>query len=48
MKEKISSMAIVIGNSENKNKVLILNNEGEWVFPKGHVENNETYLQASI
>ncbi len=48
MKEKISSMAIVIGKSENKNKVLILNNEGEWVFPKGHVENNETYLQASI
>ena len=45
MKEKVSSMAIVIGN---KNKILILNNEGEWVFPKGHVENNETYLQASI
>ena len=45
MKEKVSSMAIVIGD---KNKVLILNNESEWVFPKGHVENNETYLQTSI
>ena len=48
MKEKISSMAIVIGKSKNKNKVLILNNEGEWVFPKGHVENDETYLQTAI
>ena len=48
MKEKISSMSIVIGEEENKKKVLILNNEGEWVFPKGHVENNETYLQTAI
>ncbi len=48
MKEKISSMSIVMGKDKDKYKVLILNNEGEWVFPKGHVENNETYLQAAI
>lgn len=44
MKENISSMAIVIGND----KVLMLNSKGRWVFPKGHVESGETYLQAAI
>ena len=48
MIEKISSMAIVITKKENKLKVLLLNSEGEWVFPKGHVEANETELDAAI
>ncbi len=48
MIEKISSMAIVITKKEKKLKVLLLNSEGEWVFPKGHVESNETELDAAI
>lgn len=48
MIEKISSMAIVIANENNKNKVLLLNSEGEWVFPKGHVEKGETEMNAAI
>ena len=47
MKEKISSMAIVIAGEKN-GKVLLLNSEGEWVFSKGHVENGETYLETAI
>ena len=43
--EKISAMAIVICNKE---KVLLLNNSGEWVFPKGHVEAGESFVQAAI
>lgn len=48
MKEKISSMSIVIANLKEEKKVLLLNSEGEWVFPKGHVEKNETYLETAI
>ncbi len=33
MKEKISSMAIVIAGEKN-GKVLLLNSEGEWVFQR--------------
>ncbi len=45
MKEKISSMAIVM--EESQRKVLLLNSEGEWVFPKGHNENGESYIQTA-
>ena len=48
MIEKISSMAIVIAKKEKNLKALLLNNDGEWVFPKGHVEANETELDAAI
>ena len=48
MIEKISSMAIVIAETKEGQKVLQLNSEGEWVFPKGHVENGETYVEAAI
>ena len=48
MKEKVSSMAIVIAKLEDERKVLLLNSEGEWVFPKGHVEKNETYIETAI
>lgn len=48
MIEKISSMAIVIAKTKTGQKVLLLNSEGEWVFPKGHVENGETFVQAAI
>ena len=47
MKEKISSMAIVMAG-EKEGKILLLNSEGEWVFPKGHVEEGETYLETAI
>lgn len=46
--EKISSMAIVVGSVEDEKKVLMLNSEGEWVFPKGHVEQGETEVAAAI
>ena len=46
MKEKISSMAIVI--VKDSLNVLLLNNEGEWVFPKGHVEENEDFIDTAI
>jgi 8-oxo-dGTP pyrophosphatase MutT (NUDIX family) len=48
MVEKISSMAIVIAKTEEGEKVLQLNSEGEWVFPKGHVEAGETFVEAAI
>ena len=48
MIEKISSMAIVIAKKEKNLKALLLNNDGEWVFPKGHLEANETELDAAI
>lgn len=48
MEEKISSMAIVIAKLREERKVLLLNSEGEWVFPKGHVEEDETYLETAI
>ena len=48
MIEKVSSMAIVIAKSQDGDKILQLNNEGEWVFPKGHVEEGESDLDAAI
>lgn len=45
MIKKISCMAIVVSNSK---KVLVLNNEGEWVFPKGHTEPDEDFVQTAI
>lgn len=45
MVEKISAMAIVI---TKRKKVLLLNSEGEWVFPKGHVEASESLVDAAI
>ena len=47
MEEKISCMAIVVAG-KNKKKALLLNSEGEWVFPKGHVENGETFIQTAL
>lgn len=41
-------MAIVIAKKEKNLKALLLNNDGEWVFPKGHLEANETELDAAI
>ena len=48
MVEKISCMAIVIAKANDGLKVLQLNSEGEWVFPKGHVEKGESYLDTAI
>ena len=48
MKEKISSMGIIIAESQGLKKVLLLNSDGEWVFPKGHVKENETYVEVAI
>lgn len=36
-------MAIVMANGQ----VLVLQNEGEWVFPKGHVDPGESYVDAA-
>lgn len=46
--EKVSSMAIVVAGTKEGQKVLLLNNDGQWVFPKGHVESGETYLETAI
>ncbi len=46
MKEKISCMAIVLSRRERE--VLLLNSEGEWVFPKGHNEEGESYVKTAI
>lgn len=46
--EKVSSMAIVVGTVDDEKKVLMLNSEGEWVFPKGHVEQGETEIATAI
>lgn len=43
----VSSMGIVIAASGADRKVLVLNSEGEWVFPKGHVEPGESYVEAA-
>lgn len=43
--QKISCMAIVVANSK---KVLVLQNDGEWVFPKGHNEIGEDFVQTAI
>ena len=40
-------MAIVWAGDKD-GKVLLLNSEGEWVFPKGHVEKGEGFLQTAI
>jgi diadenosine hexaphosphate hydrolase (ATP-forming) len=48
MKKKISCMGIVIANSiQGHPGVLILENEGEWVFPKGHVIPGEEYIETA-
>lgn len=44
-KYEVSCMGIVISDN---NKVLLLNCHGEWVFPKGHIENDETNVQTAI
>lgn len=48
MEERISAMAIVACISQGKEKFLILNNSGEWVFPKGHVEKGENFIETAI
>ncbi len=47
-KKVISCMGIVVFKDQENEKVLILNNEREWVFPKGHVEKGETFLECVI
>ena len=41
-------MAIVMAGNKDGGKILMLNSEGEWVFPKGHVEDGETYIAAAV
>ncbi len=49
MKEVISCMGIVISKSPNSScKVLIMENDGEFVFPKGHLEPMETEIECAI
>lgn len=46
VKEKVSCMAIVFVKSFDGFRVLVLNNS-EWVFPKGHMEGGETEVQTA-
>lgn len=46
--EKISCMGIVLLYNNSQKEVLILNSEGEWVFPKGHLEKDETLLDCAV
>ena len=46
--EKISCMGIVLLYDNSQKEVLILNSEGEWVFPKGHLEKDETLLDCAV
>ena len=48
IKEKISCMGIVLFLNNSQREVLLLNSEGEWVFPKGHLEKNETLVDCAI
>ena len=45
---KVSSMGIVLSKTGPELEVLILENDGEWVFPKGHVEEGEDLTGAAI
>jgi 8-oxo-dGTP pyrophosphatase MutT (NUDIX family) len=45
---KVSAMGIVLSKTGQDLEVLILENEGEWVFPKGHVEDGEDLTGAAI
>ncbi len=45
---KVSSMGIVLSKTGPELDVLILENDGEWVFPKGHVEKGEDLVDAAI
>ncbi|MBS4536680.1 NUDIX domain-containing protein [Clostridium sp. D2Q-14] len=45
---KVSSMGIVVAKLNlQKILVLILNCDDEWVFPKGHVELGESWIDAA-
>ena len=45
---KVSSMGIVLSKTGPELEVLILESDGEWVFPKGHVEEGEDLIDAAI
>lgn len=45
-KEKEKSCGCVI--IQNKKVLLIKQNGGDWTFPKGHVEENETEIETAI
>ena len=47
MHKKVSSMGIVIARNSRVATVLLLNNSGEWVFPKGHMHEGETLIQTA-
>ncbi len=50
MKRKLSCMGIVVARDESSSilQILMMENDGEFVFPKGHVEPNENNLDATI
>ena len=45
---KVSAMGIVLSKTGPELEVLIIENDGEWVFPKGHVEDGEDLTGAAI
>lgn len=48
MQRKVSSMGIVLCQNTPAPEVLLLENDSEWVFPKGHVEESEDLVGAAI
>jgi 8-oxo-dGTP pyrophosphatase MutT (NUDIX family) len=49
MRKNVSAMGIVLNkDGAGGYNVLILENDGEWVFPKGHVEEGEDFVGAAI
>ena len=48
IKQVISCMGIVVYVNDSQKEVLLLNSEGEWVFPKGHLEKGESLLNCAI
>ncbi len=47
-KRNVSAMGIVLSKAGPELEVLILENDGEWVFPKGHIEEGEDLTGAAI
>ena len=48
LKDEHSALAIVLIKEKSQTKVMMIKNKNGWVFPKGHIEENETEEDAAI
>ncbi len=48
LRDEHSSMAVVLIKGKVKSKVMMIKGRTGWIFPKGHVEDNETEEEAAI